>query len=124
MERIINWKKLNHIVDGCGGVIYNIINVKNSELKKVETAMCIFAPAEIAKLHYHKKMEEIYFIIDGEGEIELDGKWYPVKSEDSISIPPGVKHRMKNSSNDKSLKFLSVNSPEWEESDMISIDDN
>ena len=121
MERAINWKDLNKIEDGCGGVIYKILDVDNSGLKNVEIAMCIFPPGEVAKLHYHEKMEEIYFIIEGEGMIELDGKWHSVKAEDSVSIPIGVKHRMKNVHNDKSLRFLSINSPEWQATDMIQM---
>lgn len=122
MVKIVNWKTLKTIEDGCGGVIYKIIDTDNSELKKVEIVMCIFNPGEIAKLHYHQKMEEIYFIIEGEGEIELDGKWFPVKAEDSIAIPTGVRHRMKNASKNKILKFLAVNSPVWQMSDMIVVD--
>ncbi len=85
--------------------------------------MCIFNPEEIARIHYHKKVEEVYFIVEGEGAIELDGAWYPVKSNDGIAIPIGVKHRMKNVSKNRILKFLSINSPEWEQSDMIQVDD-
>lgn len=121
MDRIINWRKLNKIEDGCGGVIYKVIDTDNSELRNVEIVMCIFDPGEIAILHYHNKMEEIYFVIEGEGEIELDGKWYPVNVEESIAIPVGVKHRMKNISKDRPLKFLSINSPEWQKSDMIEV---
>jgi mannose-6-phosphate isomerase-like protein (cupin superfamily) len=116
---IINWQVLNKIEDGCGGIVYKILDTENSELKSVEIAMCIFSPREVANLHYHKKMEEIYFILEGEGEIEIDGKWHTVKPEDSIAIPIGKKHRMKNTSNDKALKFLSINSPSWQISDMI-----
>jgi mannose-6-phosphate isomerase-like protein (cupin superfamily) len=97
------------------------LDTENSELKNVEIAMCIFRPGEIANLHYHNKMEEIYFILEGEGEIEIDGKWYAIRPEDSIAIPTGRKHRMKNTSNDRVLKFLSINSPSWQMSDMILI---
>lgn len=123
MKNIINWKDLNQIEDGCGGEIFKIFDMDNSGLKNVEIAMCIFNPGETARIHYHEKIEEIYFIIEGEGSIELDGVWYPVKAEDSIAIPIGVKHRMKNVSNDNTLKFLSVNSPEWLPSDMLQVDE-
>ncbi|MCL4477409.1 MAG: cupin domain-containing protein [Nitrospirae bacterium] len=121
MKRIINWKSLNQIEDGCGGIIYKVLDTENSGLKNVEIAMCIFAPGEIAKLHYHERLEEIYFIIEGEGEIELNGKWFPVQAEESIPIPVGVKHRLKNTSVDNPLRFLSINSPEWQVSDMIVV---
>jgi len=123
MKNIINWKDLNQIEDGCGGEIYKIFDVEDLGLKNLEIAMCIFNPGEIAMIHYHKKIEEVYFIVEGEGSIELDGTWYPVKTDDAIAIPIGVKHRMKNVSKNNILKFLSINSPEWEQSDMLQVDE-
>ena len=118
---IINWKNQNIIEDGCGGSIYKILDVDNSRLKSVEIAMCVFSPGEIADLHYHEVMEEIYFFIEGEGEIELDGIWHKVKVEDAVAIPVRTKHRIRNSSTESRLRFLSINSPSWTEDDMIRI---
>ncbi len=61
------------IEDGCGGVIYNILDISNSGLSSLEIAMCIFNPGELAELNYHTVMQEIYFIIEGEGEVEMNG---------------------------------------------------
>lgn len=46
-----------------------------------------------AKVHYHKKLTEIYLILEGEGHMELDGKLYPVRPMTSIFIKPGCRHR-------------------------------
>ena len=43
--------------------------------------------------HYHEKHTEIYYILEGEGFIELDGEKTPVKPGTAILIPPGVRHR-------------------------------
>ena len=43
--------------------------------------------------HYHKKMTEIYLILDGQGFMELDGERIPVKPMTSIFIKPGCRHR-------------------------------
>lgn len=48
---------------------------------------------EDSRVHYHKKMTEIYLILSGEGHIELDGKKVPVKPMTSIFIKPGCRHR-------------------------------
>ncbi len=49
--------------------------------------------SEDAKSHYHKKTTEIYFILEGEGEMELDGETIPVHPATSIMIYPGTRHR-------------------------------
>lgn len=46
-----------------------------------------------AKTHYHKKLTEIYLILEGEGHMELDGEMIPVKPMDTILIKPGCRHR-------------------------------
>jgi mannose-6-phosphate isomerase-like protein (cupin superfamily) len=48
-----------------------------------------------AKVHYHKKLTEIYLIVEveGEGYMELDGQRIPVKPMTAIYIKPGCRHR-------------------------------
>lgn len=48
-----------------------------------------------ARTHYHKKLTEIYLIleVDGPGFMELDGERIPVRSMTSILIRPGCRHR-------------------------------
>ena len=46
-----------------------------------------------ARTHYHKKLTEIYVIIEGEGQMELDGELVPVKPMTSVMIHPGCRHR-------------------------------
>ena len=46
-----------------------------------------------SRAHYHKKMTEIYLILEGDGFMELDGELFPVKPMTSIFIKPGCRHR-------------------------------
>jgi len=46
-----------------------------------------------ARTHYHKKLTEIYLILEGEGYMELDGERIAVKPLTSILIKPGCRHR-------------------------------
>ena len=48
---------------------------------------------EEADLHYHKKITEIYLILEGSGSVELDGKFVLVKPFTAIFIKPGCRHR-------------------------------
>ena len=32
-----------------------------------------------SQAHYHKRMTEIYLVLEGEGQMELDGKVFPLK---------------------------------------------
>jgi len=46
-----------------------------------------------AKVHYHKKLTEVYLVLEGEGQMELDGQFVPVKPFTAIFIKPGCRHR-------------------------------
>ena len=46
-----------------------------------------------ARTHYHKKLTEIYLILEGAGHIELDGQKVPVEPFTAIFIKPGCRHR-------------------------------
>jgi mannose-6-phosphate isomerase-like protein (cupin superfamily) len=46
-----------------------------------------------ARTHYHKRMTEIYLVLEGEGFLELDGQRVPVKPMSAVFIKPGCRHR-------------------------------
>ena len=46
-----------------------------------------------SEVHYHKKMTEIYYVLEGEGFMELDGERIPVRPMSSVLIKPGCRHR-------------------------------
>lgn len=48
---------------------------------------------EDARVHYHKKLTEIYLVLEGSGSMELDGQMVPIKPFTAIFIKPGCRHR-------------------------------
>jgi mannose-6-phosphate isomerase-like protein (cupin superfamily) len=46
-----------------------------------------------SKAHYHKKLTEIYLVLEGKGFMELDGERIAVKPLTAIFIKPGCRHR-------------------------------
>ena len=46
-----------------------------------------------AKTHYHKKLTEIYYILEGAGQMELDGELVDVGPGSTVLIKPGCRHR-------------------------------
>ena len=46
-----------------------------------------------SRTHYHKKMTELYLVLEGEGQMELDGRLYPLKPMTALYIKPGCRHR-------------------------------
>lgn len=48
-----------------------------------------------AKLHYHKRSTELYYVLDGEGVVFLDGQEHEVRKGSLVHIPPCVVHGAK-----------------------------
>ena len=46
-----------------------------------------------SRAHYHKKLTEIYLVLEGEGHMELDGDMVPVGPLTAVFIKPGCRHR-------------------------------
>ena len=65
-----------------------------------------------SKVHYHKKLTEIYLVLEGEGHMELDGELVPVKPYTSIFIKPGCRHRAVGK-----LKIINVPIPAFDPDD-------
>ncbi len=46
-----------------------------------------------AQRHYHKRLTEIYLVLEGEGYLDLDGEMVPVRPMTAVMIHPGCRHR-------------------------------
>ena len=46
-----------------------------------------------SRVHYHKHMTEIYLVLGGEGQMELDGELLPIRPMTAVFIKPGCRHR-------------------------------
>lgn len=60
--------------------------------------------------HSHQQNEEMFYIIEGRGELRLGAQSYPVRSGDVIACPPGgveSAHQLINTG-DQDLRFLAV----------------
>ena len=71
-----------------------------------------------AKPHYHKETTEFYYVLEGEGTIELDGTSIPVSPGSSVLIPPNVRHRAVGN-----IAALVVGTPPFHTDDLFLVDD-
>ena len=51
-------------------------------------------PGQATRRHYRARSEEIYLIVDGHGELEVEGETRSVVTGDAILIPPGNRHEL------------------------------
>jgi len=46
-----------------------------------------------AKLHYHERTDEVYYVLDGTGRMQLDDQEIELSKDVTVYVPRGVKHR-------------------------------
>ncbi len=51
-------------------------------------------PSASTRRHYHARSEEIYLMVEGGGELEVDGASREVGAGDAVLIPPGGWHQL------------------------------
>jgi mannose-6-phosphate isomerase-like protein (cupin superfamily) len=64
--------------------------------------------------HYHAASEEIYFVLEGRGRMELDGEVRDVGPGDAVLIPPGAWHQI---TAEEPLRFLCCCAPPYSDGD-------
>lgn len=83
-----------------------------ADLKEDAASMHLVDIQEDSRAHYHKRMTEIYLVLEGTGHIELDGQLFPIKPLSAIYIKPGCRHRAIGK-----LKIINIPIPAFDESD-------
>jgi len=71
-------------------------------------------PGQTTERHYHASTEEIYFLLEGEGEMEVDGSRRQVGPGEAILIPAGARHQIRAGS---ALRFLCCCAPPYSDGD-------
>ena len=82
--------------------------------EKQSLAEARLEPGQATERHYHARTEEIYFLLDGEGELEIDGETRPVAPGDAILIPAGARHQIRAAA---PLRFLCCCAPPYSHDD-------
>jgi uncharacterized cupin superfamily protein len=62
-------------------------------------------------LHNHRVNEEMFFVLEGTGEVRIGAERHPIRPGDVIACPPGgpeTAHQIVNTSDTAELKYLAV----------------
>ncbi len=73
-----------------------------------------------SKLHKISS-SEIYYILEGSGNITINEDIHQIKEDDSVYVPPNSKQFIENSGSED-LKFLCVVEPAWKADDEVLLE--
>ena len=120
MSMISQYKNIKPFTTLDGSEIRELMHPNVQGNKSQSLAEAIVKPGEKTLLHVHAKSEEIYYIINGQGKMQLGSESLNINQGDSICIPPGTPHNIKNTGADN-LKILCCCSPAYSHEDTVVV---
>jgi mannose-6-phosphate isomerase-like protein (cupin superfamily) len=99
-----------------GSTIRSLLDRSNAPVANQSLAEATIATGEATVRHHHRIAEEIYYLIEGTGEMEIDGEVTAVGAGDAILIPPGAWHRIR-ATGDGPVRLLCACAPPWSAED-------
>lgn len=104
-----------------GSEIRELLAHRNSCIQKQSLAEARLPPGAATAPHYHPATEEIYYILEGTGQMTIAGQLCAVGPGDAIAIPPGAVHTI-TATGSVTLKFLCCCAPAYENSDTVLLE--
>ena len=101
------------------GTFENLLDADYCKVKQI-----IIKPDQAPSYQYHFYRSEIWIVVQGNGELKLDDKIYPIITGDVVNIPLKAKHQIKNTS-DEDLIFIEIQQGSYfGEDDIVRLEDN
>ena len=78
-----------------GSTIRELLGIPTAPVRNQSLAEATLTPGQATERHYHRAAEEIYFIVEGTADLEVDGERRRVGPGDAALIPPGAWHTIR-----------------------------
>ncbi len=93
-----------------GAISKMLVRPENSDARQFDFRISCYQPMAHVTAHSHARQEQIYYILEGEGLMEIAGERTVVRPQTTIFLPPGVEHAIHNTGT-VDLVFLVITTP-------------
>lgn len=105
-------QQVNPLGSPHGEVVYELMGNAAGGTAAHSLAQVVIPPGKASRKHYHPVAEESYYILAGQGELDLDGEHITLNPGDAVAILPGAVHQIR-TLGDADLVLLAVCVPAW-----------
>lgn len=99
-----------------GSWIRELVRPEREGSRQLSLAEATVAPGQATHRHRHRQSEEIYYVLAGEGVVEVAARRWAVAAGDSVLIPAGAEHCALNVGT-APLRLLCACSPPYQHDD-------
>jgi len=100
-----------------GIVSYLLASARTSDAEHLTTTLIEIDPGGIQRIHSHIP-EQVYFILEGSGEMTIGAETERVGAGDCIFIPSGSDHGLTNDGQEK-LRYFSASAPTFNRDELF-----
>lgn len=111
-----HYKAIPSYITRDGSEIRELMHPAVQGNKQQSLAEAIIRVGEQTQLHRHLKSEELYHVTAGQGVMQLDDERFAITPGDTVAIPPGTPHAVKNTGNEP-LRILCCCAPPYSHDD-------
>ena len=104
-----------------GSTIRSLLDLSVAPVANHSLAEATLPAGGQTERHHHRISEEMYYLLDGEALMEIDGEERTVAVGDAILIPVGAWHQITNTGTGD-LRFLCTCAPPWTPEDTYFVD--
>jgi mannose-6-phosphate isomerase-like protein (cupin superfamily) len=87
--------------------VNRIISLGQSKTKLQTFNRAVLPPGQSANAHTHNDCEELFYFLEGKGEVTVGEKTVSISENDVVVVDPGEEHEIKNGSS-TDLVYLSI----------------
>lgn len=96
MGDISHYRDIEPYITRDGSVIRELMHPDRHRCVQQSLAEATIPPGSATLLHRHHTSEEVYYLLQGSGMMRLGEQEFEVAQGDSVCIPPGVAHNIRN----------------------------
>lgn len=94
--KIVNLSNASTIETRHGSVIRPLIDRTTSDITQCSVAEESLPPGHAVTPHFHRATEEVYYVLEGSGEMTIGDETELVAAGDAVFIPTGKWHSLRN----------------------------
>ncbi len=102
-----------------GALIFELFRGNNLNIQNMSLASGYLKPGQKALPHFHRSLEEIYYVVSGSGKVRIGNVVEKIEKGEAAYIPAGTIHALENTSQAKIMKILAISSPPYQDDDMF-----
>ncbi len=115
---VVNRDRAAVIDTAHGSEIRPLVDRTTSGVTQCSLAEEMLPPGSEVTAHYHREIEEIYYVVSGSGLMTVGDETRKVNAGDAVYVPPGHRHTLKNTGSEP-IKLILVCGPAFFYEDQV-----